>query len=71
MKCLFRLSHNNGTGSSYAGANGLQSQTVTVVADGTVHADVVGKTNFYYTCFVFNTDWIQLRQHENITILFS
>ena len=28
------------TASSYAGANGLQSQTVSVLADGTVHADI-------------------------------
>ena len=36
------------TGSSYAGANGLQSQTVAAVADGTVHADVTvdAKGNF-------------------------
>ena len=39
------------TGSSYAGANGLQSQTVAVVADGTVHADVAvdAKGNFSLT----------------------
>ena len=36
------------TGSSYAGANGLQSQTVAVVADGSVQADVAvdAKANF-------------------------
>ncbi|ANS05399.1 putative tail tubular protein B [uncultured Mediterranean phage] len=28
------------TASTYAGANGLQSETVSVIADGTVHADV-------------------------------
>ena len=49
------------TGSSYAGANGLQSQTVAAVADGTVHADVTvdAKGKFFIvTCFIFNTDWI-------------
>ena len=39
------------TASTYAGANGLQSQTVSVLADGTVHADVTvnAKGNFSLT----------------------
>jgi len=39
------------TASAYAGANGLQSQTVSVLADGTVHADVTvdAKGNFTLT----------------------
>ncbi|WP_440913515.1 hypothetical protein [Candidatus Pelagibacter sp.] len=39
------------TGSSYTGADGLQSQTVAAIADGTVHADITvdAKGNFTLT----------------------